>query len=107
MARPASFSAEEDQIILDTAGMESVETNRRLHEAGYKQRTAASIISRRKYLHRKGQGNRGDLVSLIARRERLLERMKEVKSDLEQVNSDIRDEMAEMERSLDLDPDLA
>lgn len=104
MARPPTFTPEEDQIILETAGQDTVITNRLLAQRGYKQRNATSIISRRRYLVRTGQGavGRTRLVSLLAQREKVKARFEESRRELDKLNTEVRKEMASVEHDLDV-----
>jgi predicted nuclease with TOPRIM domain len=105
MPRSASYTTEEDSILLATAGQSADEVNDALIQAGFKARSASSIKQRRHYL-KSGQARRdglGPVSDLMAQRDRLRQEIEALEAQrarrldqLSSINSALHEELAKV-----------
>lgn len=88
MARPASFTDEEDDIIL--CGFTIEETNLRLRQAGFAERTEGSIKGRRNHLRRRKMLQEDPVLALRHRRAQLIQRRDMLREDLHNVEEELK-----------------
>lgn len=113
--RPAAYTPEEDKILLGTVGEGAEETNRRLREAGFAERTAAAIKQRRHHLRTKA-GAVGlaevdtlsklmtvrrqlteELDQLVDRRRAIEDQIRQLSQRIHEVLDDLKSEVTDVE----------
>lgn len=108
MARPSSYTADEDRIILETSNMNIAFTNKMLTAAGFEERTKSAITGRRQLLRRRGESDLDEVAmdELYRRQRNLKERLISMVQQFIAVTQEITErnarERADADRLIDL-----